>query len=218
MSLLDPKEIFQKFHDFWSALSKAEEPLSAAEQKRMASDLTDVFNYLSASTKKQNPFNSIYSQSASDARLKEQLTADRAQLDTQRDFIESSYEKVEQYFRTIQLAGYAAFFGLWSLSKDYLPEKYALYSLLLMIVSALVFMFWEILKSSIITLAIKDHAKIGSNSIENFIASRVKIRGRSSAIFLVTKYRFIPWFLSISSGAASVIILITLLVCRVINA
>lgn len=217
MALLDPKEIYKKFSNSFSLLHHAKEPLSANDQRKMAHDLVSVNNYLLSITKETNALNLLYSQSAHDARVKEQFDADREQFDAHRAFIESSYEKVEQYFRTIQLAGYAAFFGLWNLSKDYLPEKYALYSLLLMIVSALVFMFWEVLKSSIIILEIKGHAKTGSNSVENFIKSRVKIRGKGSAISIVTKYRFIPWFISISAATASIMILITLFVCRVIE-
>lgn len=217
VALLEPKEIHKKFSESFSLLYHAEKPLSAEDQRKMAHDLESVNNYLFSITREKNALNLIHSMSAHDARLKEQFNADREQFDTHRAFIESSYEKVEQYFRTIQLAGYAAFFGLWNLSKDYLSEKYALYSLLLMIVSALVFMFWEVFKSSIIILEIKGHAKIGSNSVEEFIKSRVKIRGKGSAISIVTRYRVVPWFISILSATASIVILITLFVCRVIE-
>ena len=215
MHLPEPKEIVFSFQKAWSELSDAKEPLSPEAQRKMAQDTGEVLNYLSATTAESSMLNHMYSQSAHDARVKQQLSAERNQLELHREFIESSFEKVDQYLRTIQLAGYAAFFGLWSLSKSHITDNQAHLALILMLVSASVFMFWEILKSSVLALTIRDHSKIGLNSVEEFIITRGKLKGKSSAVYLVSKYRIYPWFISVSSAALSLGFLIFALLSKV---
>lgn len=58
----------------------------------------------------------------------------------------TSFEKGSAYTNLVVAAGYATFFGLWTLTKSYLPKTAALWAALLMLASATTFVVFEVYK------------------------------------------------------------------------
>ena len=59
----------------------------------------------------------------------------------------AAHEKSVAYTNLVTVAGYAGFFALWQLAKEYLDRKQVIWSALLMLVSIVVFVLFEIYKS-----------------------------------------------------------------------
>lgn len=60
--------------------------------------------------------------------------------------ISAAYDKASAYANIIILAGYAAIFTTWSLTKDYLPENAAMTIAMMIGLSLFVFCGWEVFK------------------------------------------------------------------------
>lgn len=84
------------------------------------------------------------------AEKQQQETAERI-IDTQIKIVSASYDKATAYTNFIILAGYAAFFGLWSITKAYLSRDQVLWAALLMSTSAGAFVFFEVYKMAFVT-------------------------------------------------------------------
>jgi hypothetical protein len=67
-------------------------------------------------------------------------------IENQIKIITASYDKATAYTNLIVVAGYAAFFGLWTLTKAYLTKPLAMWAALLMLSSAATFVFFEVYK------------------------------------------------------------------------
>lgn len=74
-------------------------------------------------------------------------------VDTQIKIVTASYDKATSYTNFVILAGYAAFFGIWSLTKTYLSRDQVLWAALLMCTSAGTFVFFEVYKMAFISHA-----------------------------------------------------------------
>lgn len=91
-----------------------------------------------------------------DQKLLEKLAReaeDRAQqervdkiVETQTKIVTVSYDKAAAYTNIIIVAGYATFFGLWSLTKGYVSKPLALWAALLMSISVVAFVLFEVYK------------------------------------------------------------------------
>jgi DNA transposition AAA+ family ATPase len=67
-------------------------------------------------------------------------------VETQTKVVTASYDRATAYTNVIIVAGYAAFFGLWTLTKTYISKPLALWAALLMAFSAATFMIFEVYK------------------------------------------------------------------------
>ncbi len=67
-------------------------------------------------------------------------------LDSQIKLASAIYDKSMAYTNLIIMAGYAGFFGLWSVTKDDLTSKQVLWSALFMVISLSSFIFFEVAK------------------------------------------------------------------------
>ncbi len=67
-------------------------------------------------------------------------------IETQIKIITAAYDKTMAYTNVIVVAGYAAFFGLWTLTRPYLSKTHALWAALLMCISATIFVMFEVFK------------------------------------------------------------------------
>jgi len=209
MSLKDPEVILREFNAVIEKLRQAKAPLSPADQRAMADELTDTYNYVSGSSRKRSLQNYIYSQSAHDARVKEQLEEERKQMELHKSFVESSFDKADQYLRTIQLGGYAAFFAVWGMTREWLTPFWGVLAAILMIVSATIFVIWEIWKSTLLSLVLKHHASIGSSSIEGFIRTRMsKLILERSKITKLAQARASVWIACVVPAVLSLVILV----------
>ena len=112
MTLKDPIELLRVF-DIALTEIKGSSPLASSDRRRIADDLAEVYNYVSASIPKPSFTNAIYARSAHDAKQEIQLEQERELLRDHQQFVENNFDKAEQCLRSIQLYGYAAFFALW---------------------------------------------------------------------------------------------------------
>lgn len=65
-----------------------------------------------------------------------------------------SYDKAASYTTVIIFGGYAGMFALWQLSKEFLSKEQALWSALLVLVSLLSFVLFEVLKMILVTRSV----------------------------------------------------------------
>lgn len=78
------------------------------------------------------------------------------------------YEKSAAYTNLIMVAGYAAYFALWSNTSALISQCLARISATLMLISVFTFVFWEVTKMIVISLNNKNMAKIALAPNENF--------------------------------------------------
>jgi hypothetical protein len=196
MALREPKEIMATFYEVIVKLEKAKEPVSAAEQHSMASRLSEAYDFLSGQVAKPSLVNVLRLKSALDARKEKQQEEERRQLELQRKFIEFSIKDADQYLRAIQLGGYAAFFAIWGFTRVKLPSSVEILSALLMTISAVIFVVWEIFKSLLLSLSLKQHASL-TTGLERFIKDRLSVlKHQESYTFWQARLRF--WVLATS--------------------
>lgn len=188
--------------------------LSAAERRHVADDLAEVFNYVSVSSRRPSFTNTLYAASARDARLKQQLDQERATLGEHRQFIEQNFDKAEQYLRTVQLGWYTVFFAVWGFARESFDPAWAILAVVLMMISAIVFIGWEVWKSTLLTLAMKHHVSISSGGLEKFLRSRMsKLIQKSSSVQSLTKVRAYVWLVCVSTAVPSAGIMLWQLLC-----
>jgi uncharacterized membrane protein (DUF2068 family) len=81
-------------------------------------------------------------------------------VETQIKIVSATFDKAVAYTNVIVIGGYAAFFGLWSLTKQYMTAMQARWAALLMLLSASTFVFFEVYKMIVTTKALHDRAKL----------------------------------------------------------
>lgn len=67
-------------------------------------------------------------------------------VDAQIEIMSAAYDKSIAYGNVIIIAGYASFFAMWSFTKEYLSARQVLWSAILMSISVLCFVLFEIWK------------------------------------------------------------------------
>ena len=77
----------------------------------------------------------------SDKRTAEQI------VEAQIKVMAATYDKAMAYTNLITVAGYASFFGLWQITKEKLADNVSILSALLIVVSAAVFVLFEVTKN-----------------------------------------------------------------------
>jgi len=68
-------------------------------------------------------------------------------VDNNIKILNAESEKAKNYTNLIIFGGYAGFFGLWQITKDYLVPKQAVGAALAMLISIFIFVFFEIFKT-----------------------------------------------------------------------
>ena len=71
--------------------------------------------------------------------------------EAQQKLITVSYDKAASYTTVIIFGGYAGFFAIWQLSNQYLSKGQTLWSALLILISLLAFVLFEVLKMVIVS-------------------------------------------------------------------
>ncbi len=214
----DIQVLLQNFNAVLKRLAESKDDLSPAEQKKMALGLRDIFNYVAEMGRKPSLQNIIRSQAARDARVEKQFINEREQLDFHRKFVESISDKADQYLRTIQLSGYAIFFAVWGITREWLTPFWGSLAAILMIISAATFVIWEIWKSTVLSLALKHHAIIASSPIEAFIRTRMsKLIYVQSSITKLAQARATIWIICVIPAFLSLIILVWQLLKTILN-
>ena len=90
-------------------------------------------------------------------------------LDDHKKFIESNFDKAEQYFRTIQLGGYAGFFAIWAIVREWVNPITGSVAAIFMLLSVAVFAIWELSKVYALSKSMKWHSLITKSRGEAFL-------------------------------------------------
>jgi len=80
--------------------------------------------------------------------------------EAQHKLLTMSYDKAAAYTTVIVFGGYAGFFAIWQLSKDYLSKGQALWAALLILISLLAFVLFEVLKMVLVTKSVFARASV----------------------------------------------------------
>lgn len=113
--------------------------------------------------------------------------------DAQLKVVTATFDKAAAYSNLMLLAGYAGFFGLWQLTKDYLSKPQALWSAVLVLFSLAAFVIFEVVKMIIIHKGVMAQAAVlrseaGRKSPQVLIDNLNKlsaVQERSSKRFMV---------------------------------
>jgi hypothetical protein len=194
MSLNDPQDIRIGFWSVIERLQKADAPISQTEQKRIAEELSLVYNYVAQQVEGRGAANLLYAQSARDAKMREQLALERKVLEQHKTFVEVNFEGAEKHFKAVQLAGYAVYFATWGFTRQWASPFFEVIGALLMIFSASIFVLWELLKTSILASILKRNAKISESGLDAFLATRhSQFSSTNRAISFFSRSRVWVW-------------------------
>jgi len=80
--------------------------------------------------------------------------------EAQNKLITLSYDKAAAYTTVIVFGGYAGFFAIWQLSKEHLSKGQALWAALLVLLSLLAFVLFEVIKMIVVTRSIFKRAAV----------------------------------------------------------
>ena len=80
------------------------------------------------------------------------------------------YDKAASYTNLVMAAGYAAYFAMWSNTVSLISHCLARTSAILMLISLMVFIFWEVAKMVLIGLNNKNLAKVALAPLNEFDA------------------------------------------------
>lgn len=125
------------------------------------------------------------------------------------------YDKANTYTNLIMIAGYAGFFALWQMTKDYLGRKQTLSSALLMLISVVVFVVFEIYKAHYTSRILRRYQQALSRP-ENKIGLAAMVETmntferdeRDSALHFVTFWNLSFWVTTITGLGAGVILVV----------
>jgi hypothetical protein len=217
MSSDDSGKILETLSNMIQKLEETDNPMSALEYKIMSNDLSEIFDYISSG----NTSPSIQTAPA----IEKQQTISQAEiinvqnlLNEHKDFVENNFEKADQYIKGIQLAGYIAFFAVLGLVREYIDPYWGVFSIVLMVISVIFFVGWEIYRSTLLILALKRHDNINKSGLEQFILKRSSpfVESRLTVSALV-KNRANVWLLCVLSACLSLGILLIQLAGRLIT-
>jgi hypothetical protein len=213
MSLPDPKDIRADFWTIMQAMNKADRELTVSEQKGIGEKMVPIYNYLSAQVEGRSGINVIHAQSAHVAKIQQELSAERATLKEHQAFVARNFESAEKYFKTIQLAGYAVFFAIWGFAHAWVPQIAQAVAALLMVLSALVFVAWELFKTSILATILSKSAGLASGGVEQFIRRRSsQFASTERAINFFAHARVYAWWLCVVPAVAALCVLVSYIV------
>lgn len=131
--------------------------------------------------------------------------------------IAAAYEKASAYANLLIVAGYAGFFALWQMTKDYLGRKQTLLSALLMLVSLIVFIVFEIYKGHYTSRFLKTfHNSIlkreHQTSLGTFVEQMTALEQaeRQGALRFLTFWNMTFWVTTITGLGAGFILAVSL--------
>lgn len=218
MSLPDPQTVRAELWAVLDALQKAEDVLEPSSQRNMADRLVPVYNYVSEQVDQRGATNLLWKLSARDARQRETLSVERQALEQHKSFVERTFDSAEKHFKTVQLAGYAVFFAIWGFTRQWMFPAAEALAALLMILSATLFVAWEIYKSSTLAAVLRKHARISSQGIDHFLTSRPSaIASKGGAISFFSRARVWVWFLCVTPAVCALGIMVVSIVVHLIN-
>jgi hypothetical protein len=170
MALMNVNDLLKEFDEVISKIREGTQLTTANKDH-----LSEVYNYLSKTIRQTSLTNVLHNKSAQVSRVEKLLDQERTILEKHQKFVENNFDKAEQHFRAIQFGGYAVFFAIWGFTKELIDPIWGSIAALSMVISAIIFVVWEVFKSLTFGYALKDHAKVGMKSVEKFISSRMSV-------------------------------------------
>lgn len=218
MSVSSPSEVKEKLISVRNDLLGAKESISKDDQVKLGVELSEPCDYVSAIIgDSQYKANVARIYAATEQRRIDQCKKEQENLVEHREFVFTTLENAERYFKTIQLAGYAAFFAIWAFTKQWLDAHLAVWAALLMTLSATIFVIWEVARASFLTVALKTHGQLAASKLERFIEVRgQKFGGPSRAIKIIAAWRSYVWAVCLFFSGLAVVILLKGFVCYLI--
>lgn len=144
-----------------------------------------------------------------EANAREQQRVAAAVIESQVKVLSATFDKSAAYTNLIVLAAYAGFFGLWQLTRDYLPKTLGLWSALLMLISVTVFVIFEVVKMVVIQHNVFERAKtLRSPEVQADVAKLLKALGdldqvHEKVLFHFMRFWVVALVLTISTGMAA---------------
>jgi hypothetical protein len=148
-----------------------------------------------------------------EAQAREQQRMAAAVIESQVKVLSATFDKSAAYTNLIVLAAYAGFFGLWQLTKDYLPKNLGLWSALLMLISVAVFVIFEVVKMVVIQHNFFERAKaLRAPEVQADPAKLMKALSsldevHEKVLFHFMRFWVVALVLTISTGMAAASIL-----------
>ena len=96
-------------------------------------------------------------------KLEEQKRVAKEIIDAHIKILSASYDKAIAYTNIIIIAGYASFFAMWSFTKEFLSPREVLWSALIMSISIVTFVFFEVYKMYFTSWALLSLANVTSD-------------------------------------------------------
>ena len=127
----------------------------------------------------------------------------------QRDVVRDAHERGQAYTNVILTVGYAGFFGLWAITKDYQWPRLQALALVFIAISMCCFVGWEILQAAIRS-ALPDepeHLTVNESPKKHWYTR--------SNIVKVWAWFFVP---AVATGLLAAALLMTVLIARAIQA
>jgi hypothetical protein len=127
---------------------------------------------------------------------KQQIELGEKIIETQIKILTVSYDKGMAYVNVIVIAGYAAFFGLWTLTKAHLAKDAAIWAALLMLISAATFVFFQVYQMVFIAQSLHSKyknldEKLTGKPAQTVLAELKQLEelGKRSALLLLSVWR-----------------------------
>lgn len=139
-------------------------------------------------------------------------------VEAQIKVVTATFNSAVAYTNLIMLAGYAGFFGLWQLAAEYLSKNEKLWSALLILVSLLLFVAFEVVKMIVIARGVRKKAAIlnSPSTAGNPERTLAALQSFEKSLDRATKPFMLYWTITtalcVASGLAGVTILSTALV------
>jgi len=134
-------------------------------------------------------------------------------IETQIKIVTASYDRAAAYNNVIIIAGYAVFFGLWSVTKVYLSKDQALWAALLACISLATFVFFQVYQMAYVSHGLHNkylslHEKLKGKSAQIVLAELKALEEESKRALL----RFLPaWriqlLFAVSTGLSAFLVL-----------
>ena len=134
-------------------------------------------------------------------------------VETQIRIIAGSYEKANAYTNLIILAGYAGLFALWQLTKDNLSRAQTLTSALLMLISIVIFVLFEIYKAHYSSGVLRRYLRVVQQSENRTSPERLlsamstfEAAEQAAAIHFVRFWQVVFWLTTITGVSAALVL------------
>ena len=133
---------------------------------------------------------------------------DHELLEAQKELLSSSYSKAGAYTNMVLGLGYAGFFGLWALTKEYLTNGQVLWSALLIAISLFTFILFEVYKSFYLSQSLLGLQKAVSDP-PNFRQKMLQWQSESNEkVITYGKIWFSVFWVTVVTGIGGALILI----------